>query len=128
MYGVGVVLVLVWHHLLGKFALPRMVHLLVLGLGAYFLIAGVEYLVGTLHLAWYGERYWNYGSSFTLCPNPSFTCWLPTSVFAMIAVFAVYVVQPYVEIYTMMIPRRWILLIVLLMLLNVVLTYRGVLI
>lgn len=126
MYGFGVVLSLIAYHSLKKLRLanylfwPLFLSLSIIGVGLS------EYISGTMHEAIYGIVFWDYSKIFIICQQP-YICILPTSIFGLLAVLTVVLFHPYLKKITDLIPNMVIIFSLIAMVLNIVITYLGVL-
>jgi uncharacterized membrane protein len=127
MYGLGVVLTLYAYLMIKKIPIKwPFVEFLLIWLLAILFTGFSEYISGTLYEYFTGIVLWDYSLTFTWCTNP-YSCFLPTSIFALLAVFTVIYIHPFISMFLKFIPRiiKW--LVILAFLIDVILTYKEVL-
>jgi uncharacterized membrane protein len=128
MYGFGVVFTLVFYEYfkarLHKIS-PFLRFLLLWGVATLF--TGVsEYISGTLYEAFYGAILWDYGQTFSVCTNP-YVCFLPTSIFGLLALFTVVYIDPFIQMFQTRIPKTLTYIFVGIFVFDYIYTYWGVL-
>ncbi len=122
MYGLGVVgAILIYPHI-KRLTIPKAVEIGLLMLVAILTTALSEALSGELYEWLYDGTLWNYGTTFSMCTYP-YVCVLPTSLFGILSGLTVLLVHPYMKVHTKALPRRLIIMIVLLVTLDFIYTY-----
>ncbi len=126
MYGFGVVWSVVAYHTLKKLRLNRYLFWPLFLFLSIFGVGLSEYISGVMHEAIYGIVFWDYSKVFTVCHHP-YVCILPTSIFGLLTVLTVILVHPFLERIILRIPKVVIGFSLVGMLINIVVTYLGVL-
>ncbi|MFP4286163.1 MAG: putative ABC transporter permease [Candidatus Izemoplasmataceae bacterium] len=128
MYGLGVVLTLVFYkHFKHIFStLHPLVSFLLFWVIATLFTGLSEFASGSLYEAFYGDRLWDYQSTFTICNQP-YVCFLPTSIFGLLALFTVIYIDPFVQRFQAKIPKTLTVILILIFIIDYIYTYWGVL-
>lgn len=127
MYGLGVVLTLYAYKVIRKLPIKwGLVKFLLIWIFAVMATAFSETVSGLLYEHFYDVVLWNYSDTFPFCTS-AYSCLIPTSIFGLIAVFTVIYIHPLISILVKFIPRvlKW--LIIFVFLIDVILTYKEVL-
>ncbi len=120
MYAVGM-MGAVWaseHIKTGRFRVVRMF------LVAYAFTASSEWLSGMGYRYLTGRNLWDYRSTFALCQGP-YTCWLPTSIFAGLALSFAFFMAPRLARLEKRVPLVLKTLFVVLFIIDIFVTYGG---
>jgi uncharacterized membrane protein len=128
MYGLGVILTLIFYHYISKrtnIAFPLKATLVIL---AAIVFTGIsEFVSGTLYEMAYDKQLWDYRASFSLCSHP-YICIIPTSLFGILSAITVVYIHPIIAMASRAIPTFIKYAIIGLFLLDVVVTYYEVIV
>ncbi len=125
MYGIGVALTLLGFDLLKRVGIRGKPLYLATLLIAYLATAGSEFVSGTLYEHFYGVVLWDYRSTFPFCLTP-YTCFVPTSMFALLAFATVCWIHPYLDLFLRLIPKPVKIALILIVVVDTLYTYKGV--
>lgn len=128
MYGLGVMLTLVFYkQFKDTFSvLNPLVSFLIFWVAATLFTGLSEYASGTLYEYFYDSILWDYGATFSVCENP-YVCFLPTSIFGLLALFTVIYVDPFIQQFQAKIPKTLTMIFIIIFIIDYIYTYWGVL-
>ncbi|MFW5838388.1 MAG: putative ABC transporter permease [Bacillota bacterium] len=126
MYGLGVILTLIFYQVVIK-RMPTGFFLKTISIViAAIIFTGVsEYTSGTLYEMAYDKQLWDYQASFSLCNQP-YVCIIPTGLFGILSALTVVYIHPIISMISRAIPTFIKYAIIGIFLLDIIVTYYGV--
>ena len=125
MYGLGVVFTLIAYEKLQKSRIKKRTIFVFTVFIAIFFTAMFEALSGYGYFYFFGKELWNYKATFPFCQNP-YVCVVPSSLFGLFSAYTVIYIHPHIEIWLSYIPKAIRVGFIILLVVDFVVTYYGV--
>lgn len=98
--------------------------LLWMGVATYLFTASSEWVSGMGYRLLTGRNLWDYRQTFSVCQGP-YTCWLPTGIFAFLALCFAFFIAPRLMTLETRVPLVLKAFFVVLFVLDIIITYGG---
>jgi len=128
MYGIGVVLTLIFYNAVLKHrTINHYLKALLLWMSATVFTMISELSSGVLYHRLYGVLLWDYRDTFPVCSLP-YICFIPTPIFGVLAAMSVLFIHPWIESFTKLLPKWVIFVTIGVVFIDYIYTYLEVLI